>query len=212
VEIKIHNETVELLWQKALLWKRNGLLIIADLHLGKVNHFRKLGIPVPLKANTKNLEHLAGLMMAVKPKRVLFLGDLFHSHYNSEWETVKQLVNNFRNCSFELVPGNHDILSREQYTRSGLQLHNEQLEEGPFIFTHQPAGVVPEVRYNIAGHLHPGIQLNGKGRQSVMLPCFYFNERQAYLPAFGAFTGMARITPKENDKVFAVADGRIVEV
>lgn len=212
MEIEVSNEVVELLWQKALLWKRQKLMVIADLHLGKVNHFRKSGIPVPVKANHKNLEQLVSLIMVSKPKRILFLGDLFHSHYNSEWEAVKQLVHNFRPISFELVPGNHDIMSLELYTRSGLRLHPDQVEEGPFVFTHHPMDLVPDTRYNIAGHLHPGIQLTGRGRQSVMLPCFYFSDHQACLPAFGAFTGMARISPKKADRIFAVADDRIVKV
>ena len=212
MEIEVNNEVVELFWQKALLWKRQKLMVIADLHLGKVNHFRKSGIPVPVKANYKNMEQLVSLIMESKPKRVLFLGDLFHSHYNSEWEAVRQLVRNFRYVSFELVPGNHDIMSLELYTRSGLLLHPEQLKEGPFVFTHHPMDKVPDVQFNIAGHLHPGIQLTGKGRQSVVLPCFYFSSRQAWLPAFGAFTGMARISPKKTDRIFAVADNRIVKV
>lgn len=208
--IELHNEVVHLLWQKALLWRQHDVLVIADLHLGKINHLRKSGIPVPLKANTKNLEQLAALIMTVKPSRVLFLGDLFHSCYNSEWEVVRQLVNNFSSVSFELVPGNHDVLSNNLYHRSGLYLHREKLEEGPFVFTHHPMDNVPENRYNITGHLHPGIQLTGRGRQSVLLPCFYFSERQAYLPAFGAFTGMVRIHPKKTDRTFAVAGEEII--
>jgi DNA ligase-associated metallophosphoesterase len=210
VAIELHNEEIHLLWQKALLWKRHNAMVIADLHLGKINHFRKSGIPVPLKANTKNLEQLATLIITVKPHRVIFLGDLFHSYYNSEWEVVKQLVNNFSAVSFELVPGNHDVLSDDLYRRSGIHLHNKELEEGPFVFTHHPMDNVPENRYNVAGHLHPGIQLSGGGRQSVLLPCFYFSKRQAYLPAFGAFTGMARIHPNKADRIFAVADEEII--
>jgi DNA ligase-associated metallophosphoesterase len=210
--IEICHEVVELLWQRALFWKRQKVMVVADLHLGKVNHFRKSGIPVPLKANTKNLEQLTSLIMELKPERILFLGDLFHSHYNSEWEAVKQLVYSFRSTSFELVPGNHDVMSEELYTRTGLRLHPEKLEEGPFVFTHHPMDRVPDTRYNVAGHIHPGIRLTGKGRQSLMLPCFYFTEQQACLPAFGAFTGMARISPKKADRVFAVVDNRIVRV
>lgn len=212
MEVEVHNEVVELLWQKALFWKRHRLLVMADLHLGKVNHFRKAGIPVPLKANTRNLELLTGLMMVYKPERVLFLGDLFHSHFNSEWESVNQLVGSFRHISFELVPGNHDILSTERYTRSGLKLHAEKFYEAPFVFTHHPVNDVPEEKYNMAGHFHPGIQLTGKGRQSVVLPCFHFSERQALLPAFGAFTGLSRILVKKTDRVFAVADNSIVKI
>ncbi len=212
MEIRILDEVVDLLWQKALFWRRQKLLILADLHLGKVNHFRKAGIPVPLKANQKNQELLISLIMEVKPDRVVFLGDLFHSHYNSEWETVKQLVDHFRFISFELVRGNHDILNNERYRLTGLKLHEEKLDVNPFIFTHEPVPQVPADRYTLSGHIHPGIQLIGKGKQAVVLPCFCFSDQQGYLPAFGAFTGMARIHPKKTDRIYAVANDRIMKV
>ncbi|QOI98390.1 MAG: ligase-associated DNA damage response endonuclease PdeM [Flammeovirgaceae bacterium] len=212
MEIDVCNEKIELLWQKAIFWKREGLLVVADLHLGKVNHFRKAGIPVPLKADFKNLEHLTSLIIQRKPQRVLFLGDLFHSHYNSAWESIKQLIFSYQHISFELVPGNHDILSVNSYIRSGLQLHPEKFEHGPFVFTHHPLDTVPDNRYNIAGHVHPGIQLTGRGRQSVVLPCFYFSEQYACLPAFGSFTGLYRICPKKSDRLFAVVDEKIIKV
>jgi metallophosphoesterase superfamily enzyme len=70
----------------------------------------------------------------------------------------------------------------------------------------------PEHLYNLAGHIHPGVNLVGRGRQSLTLPCFYFGSRQGFLPAFGMFTGLARIAPKKDDKVFVVADNKIMLV
>ena len=66
--------------------------------------------------------------------------------------------------------------------------------------------------YNLAGHIHPGVRMIGGGRQIITLPCFYFGEKQGLLPAFGIFTGLKRITPEKNDKVFVIAENRIVEV
>ena len=34
----------------AIFWKEKDTLLLADIHLGKVGHFRKSGIPVPRKA------------------------------------------------------------------------------------------------------------------------------------------------------------------
>ena len=174
-EVKIFNETLELWPQKAARWKRKNVLFIADLHLGKINHFRRSGIPVPSKANDRNLELLIDLLQFTKPDRVICLGDLFHSHYNPEWEVFGELVKHFRNISFELVLGNHDIMSTIQYTRKGILLH-DTLRLDPFIFTHHPMSEIDKQCYNIAGHIHPGVNLRGKGKQSVTLPCFYFGE------------------------------------
>jgi len=210
-EVKILDETLELLPQKAIYWRKKNILFLADLHLGKVNHFRKSGIPVPSKANDQNIELLIDLLRLTKPERVICLGDLFHSHYNPEWEVFGEVVKHFRNISFELVLGNHDIMSDIQYSRKGIMLH-DTLSLDPFVFTHHPMSEIEKQCYNIAGHIHPGVILRGKGKQSVTLPCFYFGECSGLLPAFGMFTGLAKILPKKQDKVFVIVDGKIVDV
>jgi uncharacterized protein len=211
MDIEILDERIELFPQKALFWKNQNILLLADLHLGKINHFRKSGIAVPQKANDHNIETLMDLISLTKPHRIILLGDLFHSHYNPEWEVFGELVKHFSHISFELVLGNHDIMSERQYERKGIRVYDE-LVIGPFLLTHHPMDEIPEHVYNISGHIHPGVNLRGKGRQSVTLPCFYFGDRQAYLPAFGSFTGLARIAPKKQDKVFVVADNKVLSV
>ncbi len=211
MEFEILDEQVVLFPQKVMYLKHHQALLVADLHLGKINHFRRSGIAVPVKANDHNLENLVDVINASKPRRVIFLGDLFHSHYNPEWEVFGELVRHYRSISFELVVGNHDIMSDLQYQRKGIKLHDE-LILGPFVFTHHPMEEIPEKYYNIAGHIHPGVHLRGKGRQAITLPCFYFGSRQGYLPAFGSFTGLARIAPRKDDKVFVVADNKIMSV
>ena|SRR5918993_3528952 len=211
IEVKIFNETLELWPQRAVHWKRKNVLFIADLHLGKVNHFRRSGIPVPSKANDRNIELLLDLLQLTKPERVICLGDLFHSHYNPEWEVFGEVVKHFRGISFELVLGNHDIMSKVQYSRKGILLH-DTLRLDPFIFTHHPMSEIEKQCYNIAGHIHPGVNLRGKGKQSVTLPCFYFGECSGLLPAFGMFTGLAKIRPKKADKVFVIVEEKIVEM
>ena len=210
-EVEIFNETLELWPQKAVRWKKKNVLFIADLHLGKINHCRRSGIAVPSKANDRNLELLIDLLNFTKPERVICLGDLFHSHYNPEWEVFGELVKHYNNISFELVLGNHDIMSKIQYQRKGILLH-DTLRLGPFIFTHHPLTDVEMQCYNIPGHIHPGVNLQGKGKQSLTLPCFYFGACAGLLPAFGMFTGLARIRPKKEDKVFVIVEEKIVEV
>jgi DNA ligase-associated metallophosphoesterase len=212
MKVVVFSEELELLKEKAIFWRSERILLIADVHLGKINHFRKAGIPVPTKANEKNMEVLLSLIQSVKPQRVIFLGDLFHSHYNEEWESTRTLIKSFPEISFELVVGNHDILSEVQYERSNLKLHRDTLIKSPFVLSHHPLETIPDHQYNLAGHIHPAIQLVGKGRQEVTLPCFYFGERQGILPAFGSFTGFARIRPKKNDQIYALVENSIVKV
>ncbi len=176
-QVEVFGEQFELFPQQAVFWPAEGILLLADLHLGKINHFRRSGIALPVKANDRNIELLIELIHATRPTRVICAGDLFHSHYNPEWEVLARVVKHFSAISFELVLGNHDIMSDLQYLRKGIVLH-EALQIRKFIFTHHPQEVIAEGFYNIAGHIHPGVYLRGKGRQSVMLPCFYFGQRR----------------------------------
>jgi DNA ligase-associated metallophosphoesterase len=187
-------------------------LLVADLHFGKINHFRRSGIPVPPGANDKNTETLIDLLNTIKPKRTIFLGDLFHSHYNEEWDVLGQVLKHFSACSFELVRGNHDILSQRQYERHHIEVHENSLTIGRFILTHAPLDAAAEEHYNLSGHIHPGVRLTGKGKQSLTLPCFYFGKRQGILPAFGSFTGLALLAPKKEEQVFVIAGDQVQRV
>lgn len=209
MEVEIQSEQFSLYPQKAMYWKSKKTLLLSDVHLGKINHFRKAGIPVPSKANDHNLELFIDLIQMCNPVRIVCLGDLFHSYYNAEWEVFGEVVRHFSSIHFDLVLGNHDIMGKYQYQRKGIALH-DSLRIGNFLLTHHPMESVPDNIYNFAGHIHPGVSLRGKGRQAMTLPCFYFGDKQAYLPAFGEFTGLARIAPKKEDKVYIVAENKVI--
>lgn len=211
MNVEVCGEVFELFPHKAIYWPKMKSLFIADLHIGKINHFRRSGIALPSKANDRNIEMLLEVLDLAKPDRVICLGDLFHSHYNQEWEVFGEVVKHFRRMSFELVLGNHDIMSDLQYERKGIRLHDKLIID-KFVFTHHPLEEMEPGYYNLAGHIHPGVALRGKGRQTLRLPCFYFGRNQALLPAFGVFTGLACIKPVRDDKVFVIVEDKIMAV
>lgn len=210
--ITIAGQELSLLPQKGIFWPEPKILLLADLHFGKINHFRKAGIPVPEKANYKNSAVLIDLLRKMAPERLIFLGDLFHSHYNPEWEVLGQIIEYFPAISFELVRGNHDILSMHQYQKHNIRVYRGTLSVSPFILSHHPLEEVPNGQFNLAGHIHPGVTLRGKGRQAVTLPCYHFNEKQGLVPAFGAFTGLYRLSPCKEDRVYVVVEDRVFPV
>jgi len=212
LEVNIEGNNFRLFEEKCLLWVDKNALLIADLHLGKINHFRKSGIAVPSKPNDENIDRLISLLQKTKPRRVIFMGDLFHSHYNPEWEVFGQVIRYFPEVVFELVVGNHDIMSGYQYEKVRLIRHDRPLKEGGLILSHEPLDTIEAGCYNIAGHIHPGVTLRGKGRQALRLPCFYFSQHHALLPAFGQFTGTYRIKPQKGDKVVVIVEGKLMEV
>lgn len=190
---------------KALFWPSQGILIVSDLHLGKAGHFRKHGIPVSRKVHLTDLRNLRGLIHEHNPKEVILLGDLFHSIQNSEWEDFLLFLKDYDHIRFTLVEGNHDILTNYPPSLSCVP----RLEIEPFSFTHK---YEEADHYNISGHIHPGVTIRGKARQGITLPCFLFSDCFAILPAFGQFTGIKKIRPRKEDKVFAIADQNIIEL
>jgi DNA ligase-associated metallophosphoesterase len=206
--IEIENQRLQLLPHKALLWEERSMLVVSDLHIGKASHFRKSGIPVPGLAETNNLWRLSETLLKTKPQRVVFLGDLFHSFHNSAWEVFTDFLDGFPETRFSLVKGNHDILEMDLYTNAGMDVV-EELREGPFLFSHDR---VESELFNFHGHIHPGVRLRGKGRQSIVLPCFFFGKNYAVLPSFGDFTGLCKLAPKKTDKVYVIAEDLVIEM
>lgn len=184
------------------------MLLIADLHLGKSAHFRKNGIAVPKSTENINRTILRQLFKTHQPERVCFLGDLFHSTHNKEWEIFGELIKEYPNIQFELVLGNHDILEPELYQKLNFKI-SKTLIEKPFLFTHEPLENESEL-YNLAGHIHPGVRLRGKGRLTHRAACFYFGKNKGLLPAFGSFTGLYTLKIKKEDQVFVVAGEEVI--
>ena len=205
--------TLELHPFRAAFWREGDALLVADLHLGKARHFRRSGIAVPQGVSDANWDRLISLLIDWHPGQVVFLGDLFHSSYNAEWEHLAALREQFGGVRFILVRGNHDILSDAHYRAAGIELWEEPWACGPLLFSHHPMKVeeVGEA-YNLSGHIHPAVTLRGAGRQANRLPCFLFGPRAGILPAFGAFTGHARIRPGKSDRVFVLTDRAVIEV
>jgi DNA ligase-associated metallophosphoesterase len=212
MQLSVKGQTLHLHPLKAIFWEEKQTLFLADLHLGKAAHFRKKGLAVPAQVLQTNLENIRLLLEWYSPNRVLFLGDLFHSTHNPVWEELLRFLETFPEVSFELVKGNHDILPPAAYENSLLRLHKETLTEEPFIFSHHPLDTTNLNYFNFYGHLHPGVMLAGPGKQTLKLACFHFGQQQAVLPAFGAFTGLAIVTPAASDRVFVVAEGEVLEV
>jgi DNA ligase-associated metallophosphoesterase len=205
-------QTLLLLPQKAIYWEQQKALLIADVHLGKVGHFRKAGIAVPRDMEQSDLATLSDLIYEHKPQKLLFLGDLFHSDMNNDWDWFILWRSQFPNLQIILVRGNHDIIADSYYQQLNIELHDE-LQLGPFLMMHHP---LPNERlknhdgYIFCGHIHPGVHLSGRGRQQITLPCFAFSNKQAILPSFGKFTGKVALFNQKTDRIFAVLKDKVI--
>ncbi|WP_086476881.1 MULTISPECIES: ligase-associated DNA damage response endonuclease PdeM [Arenibacter] len=208
MEITIRDTLFTLHPSGALYWKDQNMVLIADVHLGKISHFRKFGSAVPPLAIKSNFERLNQVVSWFKPARICFLGDLFHSTLNKEWRFFEEWVND-QTAQIILVKGNHDIITPSKFTDLGIQIKEELLINN-FLLTHHPAerdGV-----FTISGHIHPGIKLRGLGKQTLNVPCFHRQPKQLTLPAFGAFTGKFLITPKKGDIIYVTTQNEVLVI
>lgn len=177
---------------------------MADIHLGKVNHFRKAGIAIPQIATASDYTTLDALLNQYPVEEVIFLGDLFHSKANKACEEFAAWLRQYPQIRFTLVKGNHDILPDAFFHVANITVHPDTLISSPFILSHIPLREKTSY-YNLAGHLHPAVKLLGKGKQVLTLPCFCFEQTSGLLPAFGSFTGNAIIHPGPESIIFAIA-------
>lgn len=184
-------------------------VVISDVHLGKTMHFRKAGLPIPATAREADQRALLKLLNSQKPDRLIVLGDLFHSVHNSEAEELAMITSQFTSVEFTLVMGNHDVMAASHYRSIDFETCHA-LELGPFTLSHEPLQDAELNKVNLHGHLHPGVLLRGKGRQSVVVPCFHFQKTHCCMPAFGALTGLMKVKPKRTDRVFGVIDKQVV--
>lgn len=208
MNITINGQLFTLLPEKALYKPDERLLIIADIHLGKAGHFRKEGIPIPARAQMNDYDNLGRLIESVNPQKVYFLGDLFHSEYNNDWQYFCKLISCFKEVAFTLVEGNHDIIDRRKFEELCISVVGG-IEDNDFVYTHDVVDDIAEGKVNITGHVHPGIVLWGRGRQSIKLPCFYRHRNTLILPAFGVLTGLYSMERSAGADVYVVLPGRV---
>jgi DNA ligase-associated metallophosphoesterase len=191
-----------------MFWVEMQILIVADLHLGKIEHFRKHGSALPDLSNAMDYINLEQNIVEFQPKSVVFLGDLFHSTLNKSWTIFEEWTKR-QAVDFSLVVGNHDVIPVSKFEELGFAVTHDFTAEG-FCLTHKPEECGD--LFNICGHIHPGFKLRGKGRQSLNLSCFYQKENQLILPAFGQFTGNYYINPEEDEHIYICSKSEVIQV
>src|SRR5882724_6843716 len=220
VSYKLLQQQLWLSAHRCVFWEEEKALIVSDLHFGKTGHFRKSGIAIPQAVYKEDLQRLVTQIQYFQPKQLIIVGDLFHSHENKELELFRKWRENFPGLIIHLIKGNHDILKDDWYNNADIRLNHDNLLMSRFHFihdiTHHNEGFADPTKkknssasYFFSGHIHPGIRINGAGKQSLCFPCFYFGKHFAVLPAFSRFTGVALIAPGKNENVFAIVNDKI---
>jgi DNA ligase-associated metallophosphoesterase len=202
-----------LLPERAAYWHDGACLVIADAHFGKAAAFRARGVPVPQGTTHDNLKRLTALIARLRPRRLVFLGDLFHARESHAPETIEAMSVWRRQhavLDLVLVEGNHDRHAGTPPAALGVRVEAEPWLCGDIAFCHHPQHAAGHTV--VAGHLHPCVRLHGRAGESLRLPCFWLRDGLVVLPAFGDFTGGAAVTREDGDRVIGVADDRLFEI
>lgn len=212
--ITLAGAPVRLYAERALFLPGADTLVIADLHLGKADHFRRAGIALPRGGTSHDLERLDALLERTGAARLLVLGDLVHgmlpdAPWRARWMAWRR---RHPRLPIEAVAGNHDRILRRNPAQAAaleLTLHADGLHEPPFVFAHAAEDVPADAPgYVLAGHLHPVLRLPGLPQ----LPAFRFGASGGVLPAFTAFAGGQAFAPEAGERVFVCAPDALVAV
>lgn len=202
-----------LLPERALWWPEQRMLLVADLHLGKAQSFRRLGVPVPHGTTAETLQALDALLQRHRATRLVCLGDFLHSAH-AQAPGVVGAVGHWRArhpaLAVTLVRGNHDRHAGDPPRSLGLEIVDEPWVNGPLALCHHPRPR-PGVTV-LAGHLHPCVSVGGRAHERLRLPCFVADDGLLVLPAFGAFTGMHPVERQPGRRIYAIAGDRVAQL
>ena len=213
VVTQIAAETLWLLPQRAIYLPERRTLLIADVHFGKAAAFRAAGIPLPGGTTRETLHRLSAALAATGAAHVIVLGDLLHARSGVTPAMIDRVAAwraGYPHLSWSLVRGNHDRHAGHAPADWHIEVLKEGHALGPFRLRHDPAAV--DGGYVLAGHVHPSIRLTGTARENIRLPCFRFDRAVGVLPAFGSFTGGHDIEPQAHDRVWVIAEDRVLAV
>ncbi len=209
--VTLQGESLMLLPERAVFWPSQSALLVADLHWGKDEAFRRQGSPVPPGVLTADLKRLKHCIDRWPVERVYILGDLIHNREGMSEDVVHEIVAWRETVPVEmiLIPGNHDRHLAQLPLSFIIQVMPYALTVAGFEMTHDPTSRSPSSDdYMIGGHVHPLFRIRSSN-DLIMLPCFYFGPDYALLPAFSEFTG-GFVVNAERDADVYLTDGRVV--
>ena len=200
---------LEMFPSRSLFVHKTKELLISDIHLGKGEYFQQNGIPLTNKGDKSNFDRLYKLIDEFNPKKLIILGDLFHSRYSLSLnlkKNIEELIKYYKN-KIILIEGNHDkgCLTKDIIYQKSISSLN-------LIYSHEPLNIERKNILNICGHYHPKFLLKDF-KDKISLSCFAFDKHKnnLFLPAFGDLTG-GQFCKKEFQKWGVISENKMIEI
>ncbi|MFB6352098.1 MAG: ligase-associated DNA damage response endonuclease PdeM [Bradymonadaceae bacterium] len=208
--VEIPGEQLVVCGERGIWWPAASVLLVADVHVGRIAAGRARGAAVPGDSLGATLEQLGRLIDRTDPDRVVVLGDFVQDRAGLNPRVVERVGAAISTWSapLELVPGNHDRRVGPLPEEWPVTILEPVTRLGPFVLRHEPEPT--DGGYVLAGHYHPTVRLEA-GRDQLRLPCFAFGDRVGISPAFHAVTNGVEMAIDEY-RLVAVADGKVVDL
>ncbi|BFM06563.1 ligase-associated DNA damage response endonuclease PdeM [Halioxenophilus aromaticivorans] len=223
-QLKINQHSFYLLPERALYWPAQNALIIADLHLGKVQTFQLAGIAVPCGVMEEDLQRLSRLIANYNAQQVIVLGDFTHHTSGLSppvQSTLTAWLAQHKEVTVRVILGNHDRPSIAALQQFNIDLIQHSLTVDQMTLVHEfnaneqvvnksNSNEEQHSQFSLCGHIHPVVRIPKSNLGNI--PVFAIYQQHAVLPAFSLFTGGHRIEIKKTKAVYAIAGQHIVNL
>jgi len=211
-----HPVVVDLMPERALFVRAARALVVADIHVGKSEAYRRFGVPSTDGIDEESLIRLSRAAMRAEAKVIVIVGDLTHSAEGIGDAERERFAEFRQRCSLpiRLVEGNHDRGARTLPSEWMIDRVGDNFELGGVRFRHDPAEIDTAHAapgWTICGHLHPVLSI-ARGVRRVEAPAFVMDPRQrtVVLPAFSKFTRGVRFEPSVQIQLFPIVEGTVL--
>lgn len=203
---------IELLAERAAWLPISETLLVADLHLGKAQSFRRSGLPVPAGTTAAMFARLDRLIERRAPRELIVLGDLLHGPLSQAGPAIDALAHwraRHTELAVRMVRGNHDASAGDPPSACGIEVLSAPFLHTGLALCHAPDE--PTARFRVAGHVHPVLRMRGR-IDRLRVACFWLRPDALILPAFGEFTGGWPVIAQPGEQVFVVAGSEVMAV
>ncbi len=210
--IQLADQQLELLPDRAAWWPRQRALLLADVHLGKDQVFRRSGLAVPAGVLAADLQRIDALLRSTAAERLIVLGDWVHAPPGADDAWPEQITDwrlSHKALSIDLVLGNHDRALAPWLARWHMGVHRTWLDLDGLRLVHDWTDAPGQA--GVSGHLHPGALIKDR-RQRLRFPAFLLSETHLVLPAFGRFTGLMTEPDFPTQRCIAIAGEQLIDV